>query len=316
METSASEGFDLDAISSEQGDDVVYELGGGASLTQAAPAPQDRSLTGSQEANDNHDPIATSEEEKQKGNECFKRGSYLDAIDFYTDAIEACPGMKGEELMELQAKHEEQEREKANQRYQRESDRRLSNRNIKKTHKNNDNADADDNDTDDDAISKINDANDGKAEDEDDLAPKEFTSPSHPYGKNLAVYNSNKAASLIHLGRYSEALTSCNIAVLADPTYPKAYIRRMTCHEQTEKAELALRDAQKALELSPGNKDIKVHVKRLEKVEAERMENLKEETMGKLKDLGNSILGNFGMSMDNFKTEKDPNTGSYSIRMV
>lgn len=28
---------------------------------------------------------------------------------------------------------------------------------------------------------------------------------------------------------------------------------------------------------------------------------------------GNSVLGNFGMSLDNFKAEKDPNTGSYNI---
>ncbi|EAY78997.1 hypothetical protein OsI_34106 [Oryza sativa Indica Group] len=34
---------------------------------------------------------------------------------------------------------------------------------------------------------------------------------------------------------------------------------------------------------------------------------------GKLKDLGNSVLGRFGMSVDNFKAVKDPNTGSYSI---
>ena len=34
---------------------------------------------------------------------------------------------------------------------------------------------------------------------------------------------------------------------------------------------------------------------------------------GKLKDLGNTVLGKFGMSLDNFKMDKDPNTGSYSI---
>ena len=34
---------------------------------------------------------------------------------------------------------------------------------------------------------------------------------------------------------------------------------------------------------------------------------------GKLKDLGNMVLGKFGMSVDNFKAVKDPATGSYSI---
>ena len=34
---------------------------------------------------------------------------------------------------------------------------------------------------------------------------------------------------------------------------------------------------------------------------------------GKLKELGNTVLGKFGMSMDNFQAVKDPATGSYSI---
>ena len=38
--------------------------------------------------------------------------------------------------------------------------------------------------------------------------------------------------------------------------------------------------------------------------------------IGKLKELGNSILGNFGMSLDNFKMEQDKTTGSWSIRCV
>jgi hypothetical protein len=33
----------------------------------------------------------------------------------------------------------------------------------------------------------------------------------------------------------------------------------------------------------------------------------------KLKGLGNSILGRFGFSLDNFKAVKDPSTGSYNI---
>lgn len=35
---------------------------------------------------------------------------------------------------------------------------------------------------------------------------------------------------------------------------------------------------------------------------------------GKLKELGNTVLGKFGLSLDNFKADKDPATGSYSIK--
>lgn len=37
------------------------------------------------------------------------------------------------------------------------------------------------------------------------------------------------------------------------------------------------------------------------------------EMMGKLMELGDKFLGMFGMSTANFKTVKDPQTGSYSI---
>jgi hypothetical protein len=40
---------------------------------------------------------------------------------------------------------------------------------------------------------------------------------------------------------------------------------------------------------------------------------LQEEMLGKLKDLGNTLLGKFGLSLDNFKAVKDPQSGSYSI---
>ncbi|KAK1746308.1 hypothetical protein QTG54_002915 [Skeletonema marinoi] len=86
-----------------------------------------------------------------------------------------------------------------------------------------------------------------------------------------------------------------------------------TAYEHIEDTEGALRDAKRAYELDPTNAVARKNVARLQKIEEERLEKLKEETMGKLKDLGNSILGNFGLSLDNFAAVQDPNTGGYSI---
>lgn len=55
---------------------------------------------------------------------------------------------------------------------------------------------------------------------------------------------------------------------------------------------------------------------RLQKQHDEKMNKMKDEALGKLKDLGNSILGNFGMSLDNFKMAQDPATGSWSVRYI
>ena len=68
------------------------------------------------------------------------------------------------------------------------------------------------------------------------------------------------------------------------------------------------------LKLDPENAAAKLAVKRIEPTVMLRREKLKDEMMGKLKDLGNMVLGKFGMSVDNFKAEQDPDTGSYSIK--
>ena len=47
---------------------------------------------------------------------------------------------------------------------------------------------------------------------------------------------------------------------------------------------------------------------RLEAAAAAKLEQQKEEMLGKLKELGNGILGKFGMSLDNFKARLDPNS--------
>lgn len=75
-------------------------------------------------------------------------------------------------------------------------------------------------------------------------------------------------------------------------------------------------DYTRVLELEPGHKAAEARLKALQPVLDAKREALKAEMMDTLKGFGNTILGKFGFSLDNFKAEQDPATGSYSIQFV
>lgn len=279
----ASDGFDLDAMpgGQEGGDTVIYELGGGATVI-----PNDEMLTKELSPNEKEnegikDELYHAEEWKRQGNEQFKDGNYLEAYDMYTNAIEACPGgaLTAKEILKQRDEFREAEREKAFSR------QRL------------------------DEETRRNRSKDENADNKEPEKPKpipEFQLAPQPHADKLAVYYCNRAAALIHLGRYDEAINDCDVSILLQPTYTKAFVRRSSAFEKSDQSEEALRDAKTAVELEPSNATLRKTVARLQKIEDERLEKLKAETLGKLKDLGNSILGNFGLSLDNFQAVQDP----------
>ncbi len=128
-----------------------------------------------------------------------------------------------------------------------------------------------------------------------------------------AVFFANRAACYAKIGEHDGVVEDCTEALSVQPEYTKALLRRAHAKEQLDQPHEALEDAKRALELEPDNKEADAAVKRLEVVSAAKLEKQKDEMLGQLKDLGNSVLGRFGMSLDNFKAEKDPNTGSYNI---
>lgn len=83
---------------------------------------------------------------------------------------------------------------------------------------------------------------------------------------------------------------------------------------KNEKLDEALADLDKVLELCPDSSMYHSKRRELSKKIDERNEKLKTEMLGKLKDVGNKILGKFGMSLDNFKMVPDPETGGYNIK--
>ncbi|CAN0875037.1 Tetratricopeptide repeat protein 1 [Linum grandiflorum] len=90
---------------------------------------------------------------------------------------------------------------------------------------------------------------------------------------DIATWSNN--SELVLIGKYEETVKECRKALEINPSYVKALRRRGEAHEKLEHFEKAI--------------------------------------AGKLKEMGNSLLGRFGMSLDNFKAVKDPHVGSYSI---
>ncbi|KAK3267412.1 hypothetical protein CYMTET_24026 [Cymbomonas tetramitiformis] len=128
-----------------------------------------------------------------------------------------------------------------------------------------------------------------------------------------SVYYANRAACYLQQEQYQDVVTDCTASLKINETYVKALKRRAQAHEHLDELERALEDYRKIAEQQAGDKEVQQNIRRLEPIVTERTEKMKEEMMGKLKDLGNSVLGHFGLSVDNFKATKDPNTGSYSI---
>mmetsp|Transcript_32572 Transcript_32572/g.45477 ORF Transcript_32572/g.45477 Transcript_32572/m.45477 type:complete len:257 (-) Transcript_32572:15-785(-) len=131
--------------------------------------------------------------------------------------------------------------------------------------------------------------------------------------ENLAAYHCNSAAVHSKMSDWEMVVESCTKAINSKPDYVKAYMRRSVAYEKQDKPVEAYEDIKKADELAPNTARIKARCAKLSVVAQERQEKMKNEMLGKLKDLGNTILGNFGISLDNFKAQKDPNTGSYNI---
>ena len=85
----------------------------------------------------------------------------------------------------------------------------------------------------------------------------------------------------------------------------------MILKDETEYDE-ALNDAKRIYELDPSFPGIGGIVAELDKLQKEKFEKMKDEVMSGMKNLGNMFLGNFGMSIDNFKTVQNPD-GTYNI---
>ncbi|EMR08956.1 hypothetical protein PNEG_02735 [Pneumocystis murina B123] len=135
-----------------------------------------------------------------------------------------------------------------------------------------------------------------------------------------AIYYANIAECYIRKKLWDQAVEACTNALKEDPEYIKALHRRAKANEKIgtwhslDAALLDYEDIKKRLPgSSPIHKSIKESISRVKPILSEVQEREKTQMLNKLKDLGNNILGKFGLSTDNFKAVQDPQTGNYSI---
>ncbi|KAF8921094.1 hypothetical protein CPB85DRAFT_1269302 [Mucidula mucida] len=142
------------------------------------------------------------------------------------------------------------------------------------------------------------------------------------FSQARAILNANIGACYVKLGEHAHAVEACTEALRDDPNYIKALQRRAASNEVLDtwtSLTSAQEDYNTLLKLFPENSTQCTEVQRNHKKLQPRVEAAQKketaEMLGKLKGLGNSILGNFGLSTDNFQFT--PNgQGGYSMNFA
>jgi len=138
-----------------------------------------------------------------------------------------------------------------------------------------------------------------------DIAPQDYA--------DRAVYLCNRAACFLKKASHEAVIADCTAALQLAPRYTKALLRRAQAHESLHHYSQAQVDYHAALELEPDNEVARTGHRRVPEAQTQYEEQQKAEAMAKLKELGNSFLGLFGMSVDQFRFQQDPVTGNYSV---
>lgn len=120
-----------------------------------------------------------------------------------------------------------------------------------------------------------------------------------------AICFGNISSCYVKLGDLEMALDYADRALLLKPDYQKVRERKVNVLLDMGKP----REAKEECDKGEVDSELK---SRAEREAGKQMEKEKDEMMGKLKDLGNTVLGKFGLSLDNFQLNPQQG-GGYSI---
>ena len=120
-----------------------------------------------------------------------------------------------------------------------------------------------------------------------------------------AICYGNISACYLKLNDINRTLEYCDKSLELNPSYTKIRERKISLLMEAGKVKEAKEESEK------GEINAKLLKEVNDKAEA-ALEEEKAEMMGKLKDLGSTVLGKFGLSLDNFQVNKQDG-GGYSI---
>ena len=138
-------------------------------------------------------------------------------------------------------------------------------------------------------------------------------------GVELSLLYCNRAACYLSEKNWQATVDDCTAAISANKRNVKAYWRRADAREELHKYREALEDLNELSKLDAEigrQTSVRKAITRLEPLAKKQQEEELQEVLGKLKQFGNMVLGKFGLSTDDFKMEKDPNTGGYSLKFT
>jgi len=252
---------------------------------------------------------------KANGNEKFASMSFEEALRLYDDGVaELSSKMSGSK----------------------EGEREMRSRSASSSCSSSSSSDEDD---DDDDASEKDEEDDGsrrrvtkrsaKGDGETSKRPEDEKQPPTKTEMLLATLHANAGACLMKLERFEECVRRCSKAIALHPSYGKALARRAQAYEKLDDIERAFEDYEKAVAIEEKENRESADARRRmrksayrekvnalkPKVEAKR-EETKKEMFKQLRSLGDMVLGNFGLSCDNFKAEKDEKTGGFSLKFV
>ena len=134
----------------------------------------------------------------------------------------------------------------------------------------------------------------------------------HSESDFLSKLYSNIAIVFMRKSDHKNVINFCNLSLDIDSSFAKPLVNRADAYYQTKQWEKALEDYKQLQKLGPDYAN-PAREEICQKEFDKEMEVKKDQVLGQLKDLGNSLLGKFGFSLDNFKMEKQEG-GGYSVQ--